>query len=70
MPSRLEREQIRDRIAQLKDERAQLQEAIRFHRRGYRRNPQDGFQGRDLETKLSELNTEISRLYAELRGDS
>jgi hypothetical protein len=56
------RERIRDEIERRKDSIAELQEAIEYHYEQYELRPQDGFQGRGLETHLSELRDEINQL--------
>ena len=56
------RERIRDEIDRRKDGIAELKEAIDFHLEQYELRPQDGFQGRDLETRVYELKQEIEEL--------
>lgn len=46
----------------------QLEDAIEHHTREYERRPQDGFQGRDLETALFETNRELRHLRATKRA--
>ena len=60
-------DRIRDEIERRNDEIAQLEEAIEFHREQEQLRPQDGFQGRDLETKVYELRLEIGDLRSMLR---
>ena len=66
MASVLSRERIRDEIEARKDQIAQLKEAIEFHYEQYERRPEDGFGARDLESKVSELQGEISDLRSQL----
>lgn len=56
------RERIRDEIETRKDQITELKEAIEYQMEAYDRMPQDGFQGRDLETRVYELKQEIEEL--------
>jgi hypothetical protein len=45
-----------------------LKEAIEFHYEEYERRPQDGFQGRGLESRVYELKQETEELREMLHG--
>jgi hypothetical protein len=56
------KERISQEIQNRRESIRQLEEAIEMHLERYRRFPDDGFQGRDLETNKHELESEISQL--------
>jgi hypothetical protein len=56
------KERISQEIRNRRDYIRQLEEAIEAHEETYRRFPNDGFQGRGLETEKREMESEIYQL--------